>query len=450
MALKANASPTKAFFVRMLTRDITLTDCILDLVDNCVDGAWNHAGSKPSTFAPSDELSQYWVAITTTSDKFIIEDNCGGISLDEAVEYAFTFGRKPEQPTHEFNIGVYGIGMKRAAFKIGNDIRITSTYADTDGGGQLRTFIVRIDVARWLADKGDDWDFDIEEADARDTAGVRIEIDGLANGVAAQFESPEFAHNLWQTLGRDYLLPAMRGMKISLNDRPVQGRVPMVRSGGPVEAMRAVYQDGEVRVEIFAGMSASPPDDSGPEPESRTDVTSGWYVLCNGRAVVSADRSELTGWGLGTPRWHSQYGGFIGVVLFTSSRPDALPTTTTKRSLDTSSPVYLRALAQMREPTRAWTTYTNTRKRDIDGAKLIEQLAPAVPLSELPTRASVRLPDVNTPSNTPEMANVTYAVELRRLRALASAFGSRSMSYRTVGARSFEYAFDQLVDEDDS
>ncbi len=31
--------PTKRFFVSMLTRDIRLSDALLDLIDNCVDGA---------------------------------------------------------------------------------------------------------------------------------------------------------------------------------------------------------------------------------------------------------------------------------------------------------------------------------------------------------------------------------------------------------------------------
>ena len=44
---KAHASPTKAFFVNMITRDITLADSILDLIDNSVDGAWRQAGSQP-------------------------------------------------------------------------------------------------------------------------------------------------------------------------------------------------------------------------------------------------------------------------------------------------------------------------------------------------------------------------------------------------------------------
>ena len=35
---KVDASPVKSFFVQMLTRDIELSDAILDLLDNCIDG----------------------------------------------------------------------------------------------------------------------------------------------------------------------------------------------------------------------------------------------------------------------------------------------------------------------------------------------------------------------------------------------------------------------------
>ena len=41
---RAEASPTKQFFVSMLTRDINLADAILDLVDNCLDGASTACG----------------------------------------------------------------------------------------------------------------------------------------------------------------------------------------------------------------------------------------------------------------------------------------------------------------------------------------------------------------------------------------------------------------------
>jgi len=35
---KANAYPRKHFFFEMFTRDISLEDCILDLIDNSIDG----------------------------------------------------------------------------------------------------------------------------------------------------------------------------------------------------------------------------------------------------------------------------------------------------------------------------------------------------------------------------------------------------------------------------
>lgn len=36
---KAHGNPSKEFFVDMVTRDITLADCIFDLLDNSIDGA---------------------------------------------------------------------------------------------------------------------------------------------------------------------------------------------------------------------------------------------------------------------------------------------------------------------------------------------------------------------------------------------------------------------------
>ena len=76
----------------------------------------------------NQDLSRFKISVTAVEDRFQIEDNCGGITLDDAVNYAFTFGRQEEDQTENFSIGVYGIGMKRAIFKIGNSISITSTY----------------------------------------------------------------------------------------------------------------------------------------------------------------------------------------------------------------------------------------------------------------------------------------------------------------------------------
>jgi hypothetical protein len=445
MTLKADASPTKAFFVRMLTRDITLDDCILDLVDNSIDSAWDSTGEHPSELKTDDALSNYYVEISTSPDLFRISDNCGGITLNDAVNYAFTFGRKEDQPPEEYTVGVYGIGMKRAVFKLGNDIRIISTYEEN---GSRVGFLVPINVGEWARESEGPWDFDLEDHAPADQTGVQIEVAGLSPEISRKFGDPSYEKNLRAVLARDYLLPIMRGLNVTVNGVQVKRTSLALKENADFVPMRQAYDDDGVRVEIFAGMADAPPNDTQPEATNR-DTTSGWYVLCNGRAVLAADRSSSTGWGRpGWPQWHGQYNGFIGVVLFSAADPAKLPMTTTKRNVDTSSEVYVRALARMGRPTRDWIDYTNARKADLDRAAALEERGKAVPLAEIRPRGNVGLPP-SRPRGEP-WANVNYAVRRRRMLSLAKGFGDINMTYREVGTRSFDYAYERLVDEDES
>ena len=67
-------------------------------------------------------------------------------------------------------------------------------------------------------------------------------------------------------------------------------------------------------------------------------MDAGWTIICNDRAVLYCDRTELTGWGeAGVPRYHTQFIAISGIVEFQSNDPAKLPTTTTKRGIDASS-----------------------------------------------------------------------------------------------------------------
>ena len=125
---QAEASPTKQFFVSMLTRDINLADAILDLLDNCLDGALRLANGNEVDY------SQHFVKIELAADRFSIEDNCGGIPRDVAKNYAFKMGREPDddRDSDTETIGMYGVGMKRAIFKMGREALVRTRYgADT-------------------------------------------------------------------------------------------------------------------------------------------------------------------------------------------------------------------------------------------------------------------------------------------------------------------------------
>ncbi|MEM6538864.1 MAG: ATP-binding protein [Pseudomonadota bacterium] len=447
---KADANPTKAFFVRMITRDITLEDCIFDLIDNSIDGAWELAGGHPLSLDDKTDLSAYKISIHIRDDGFEISDNCGGISLDDAAEYAFTFGRKQDAETENFSIGVYGIGMKRAVFKLGSDIEIRSTYVDAD---TFSSFRVPINVERWLASGDENWDFDIEEAENLEQTGVQIAIAQLTDAARRSFESPRFIRNLRRAIARDYALHLHRGLVIEVQGKPVSGWVIELRQGGEFSPMRAQYveelEEERVFVEILAGMAAPPPDDSEPSEDfDEGQNTSGWYVICNGRIVLAADKTTVTGWGtVGWPQWHPQYTGFMGIIIFSSRRADLLPLTTTKRSVDETSAIYRQFRPKMRETTKEWISYTNTRKMIRDEAIQREGVAKAVPIFEVAVRQEVELPKIAPKPKIPE-ANVLYTVPRPRLRSLASAFGNINMAYKDVGIRSFEYAFEDLVGDD--
>lgn len=110
---KVDASPTKGFFIYMLTRDIDVRPAIVELIDNSIDGAKKIRKDKG--------YKGLFIKISMSQDKFIIEDNCGGIDIETAQKYAFQFGRSSdrENDLHGYFTGIFGIGMKRALFKLG-------------------------------------------------------------------------------------------------------------------------------------------------------------------------------------------------------------------------------------------------------------------------------------------------------------------------------------------
>ena len=447
---KAAASPTKDFFVRMITRDISLEDCILDLIDNSVDGAWRSEGSRPMGLAEDADLSAYMIKISASSESFTIEDNCGGMTLDDAVKHAFSFGRRTDDGHDDYSIGVYGIGMKRAIFKLGTSIRISSTYLGDNG---LReSFAVPINVAEWTTNDAPPWDFDIVEEGALEVNGVKIVVDSLTPGASGLFDSPAFLQDLRRTIARDYSLHLNRGLKVLLNDKPIVGWQIELRQSDEFAAVRVEYEEDsaadKVVIEIIGGMAASPPESTDPAEEDDGDKRFGWYVVCNGRIVLAADKTVISGWGTDDwPQWHRQYSGFIGLILFTAANAAALPLTTTKRSVDLSSEVYRRARPRMREVTKSWIGYTNARKQSLENAKQKEAAAVSIPIYSVAKLAAVRLPMI-APRISEVPANVHYAVPTTRMKKLAKALGNVNLTYRDVGLKSFDYTYDDIVGEE--
>ena len=368
-----DATPVKSFFVEMLTRDIDLVDAILDLLDNCVDGILrqrnNNSGEKP--------YEGFKAEIKFDENSFSISDNCGGIPWN-LHDYAFRMGKEPEDRDSDIpTVGVYGIGMKRAIFKIGKQCLISTQNQDD-------CYEVVITPA-WIGNS-EQWHLPVSASSrSEEEDGTTIVIDELNEGIAIRFgeENENFTRELTDKVKTHYAFILGKGFEVEINNKRVEAKPTQLvfneteNTQGTDTAIRPyIYQTEIDGVEVFLSVGftsliPSQEDVIGEQEEKRySSMDAGWTITCNDRAVLYCDRTELTGWGeAGVPRYHTQFIAISGIVEFQSKDAAKLPTTTTKRGIDASSSLYLQIKNKMREGMKMFTNYTNKWKNNVSESK---------------------------------------------------------------------------------
>lgn len=398
-----DASPVKSFFVYMLTRDIKLEEAILDLLDNCVDGilrSGNHNGTKMPYAAFEAE-------ITFKRDSFMISDNCGGIPWS-LHDYAFRMGRAHDRPDDApGSVGVYGIGMKRAIFKMGEHCLISTQNGDHRYEVEIKP--------EWIADE-QQWKIPVRAATkSRDEDGTTIVVGNLHSGIAKSFgdDAKAFGSELERMVASHYAFIIDKGFTVKINGTAVKPRLTRLifhkaraKRGPTIQPFifKTKTKDG---VEVFLAVGFTRPIPSEDEIASEQQETryssldAGWTVVCNDRAVLYCDRSLLTGWGeANVPRYHTQFIAISGIVEFKSDDAAKLPTTTTKRGIDASSSLYLQIKNKMREGMRIFTDYTYKWKGRAEESK--KHIGDAKPLSFQEIKMEARkLPFSSTKSSVP-------------------------------------------------
>jgi hypothetical protein len=376
------ASPVKSFFVNMLTRDIRLEEAILDLLDNCVDGILRNTKIKKTAAKPYDG---FFAEIKFSKNDFSIFDNCGGIPPSE-LGYAFKMGRPKEREEGPAGgVGVYGIGMKRAIFKLGRHALISTQHH-----GDRREIEIQPD---WLDDEAN-WSLHVNSGIKTKHDGTEIFVSKLHKGISEKFGADEadFQATLETMVSTHYAFIIDKGFEVKINGtsvvpfptRFVFNKKPAGKTSAAIQPFIWTTKTSG-GVEVFLTIGFTRPLPSAEEVESelehtkRSTVNAGWTILCNDRAVVYCDRTELTGWGeAGVPRYHTQFIAISGIVEFKAANPALLPTTTTKRGIDASSRLYLQVKNKMREGMKIFTDYTNRWKgQEEEAKKFIEEDEPA-------------------------------------------------------------------------
>jgi len=366
-----DAEPTKKFFMEMLTRDIELSDAILDLIDNCIDGV--HRVTQDKIFGNKSQYKGFFCEINISKNEFRIKDNCGGIPLPVAKEYAFKLGRDNQSAVDKniATVGMYGIGMKRAIFKIGNQADIISRHADD---------IFKVSIpSTWISQKGWYFEYTMLKEDVikkmLKEEGTQIEISQLHDNIAVQFDDESgFVKNLSVIIRQHYGYIIQQGFRILLNGEdilPLELNLLTEEEDNNYGIKPYIYTNkiNGVDVDIVVGFYRPLPGQEEIDNELEGEYApsesnnAGITVICNDRIVLYCDKTYTTGWGdTPIPKYHTQFIAIAGVVHFRSTTPVDLPVTTTKRGLNTSSPVYLKVKERIKDGLKLYTSFTNNWK----------------------------------------------------------------------------------------
>lgn len=443
---RITAEPTKRFFVEMFTKDISLEQAVLDLVDNSVDGA--RRSPKDGDFP----LEGYTVRISLNKETFRIDDNCGGFDKSTAREYAFRFGRDFDTPEIQARrasgaIGQFGVGMKRALFKFGPCFKVYSATTQESWG-------IDVNVEDWERAPG--WTFDWASFSPKSNVsqtlpGTEIEVSPLHPAVGSTFGSKYFENQIMGLIKSKHRSFISQGLDVTVNGARVQPVDLTVYSGQQIRpgvfSDRLEEEDGEpeVRVKLVAGVGTSAPREAG------------WYVICNGRVVLEADTRNVTGWGeiteeLSLPKYHGQFARFRGMAIFESDSSQRVPWNTTKTDVDADNPIWRFAREKMIELMRPVIDFLNELDANIeehgrDRSPLLQALMTSslVKYETLPMKAEFEVPSIEDLPDVVPYTKIQYSrpvddvAELKRVLGVASA--------KAVGERTFDNALQKARGE---
>lgn len=468
-----DARPTKRFFVRMLVRDIELVPAIVDLVDNSVDGA-KRSAARGRTERPeptgveigierdpqealaealAEAMADHSVDLTVGPTVFSIVDDCGGIELDDAISYAFRFGRLEDVDPVEGEVGQFGVGMKRALFKLGSHFLVESVARGS-------RFVLDVDVNDWLAHP-EVWSFPLtdptrDSADDEATLGTQVTVDALLPSVAAEFGEDRFLARLRDEIEFRHQSVIAAGLRIRLNGTALRSR-PLALLTAPGLAPRVIERDFDVdgdsvHMRLYAGfvdISDDGADTDDPDQFSGGSQA-GWYVVCNDRMLLFADRSRLTGWGQEVADYHPQYRRFRGYVYLTGPST-AMPWNTAKTAIDEDSHLWRLVRADIVDALRDARSVMNrlkTERQERPEAErpVSQSLRNAVPtaLGELAPHAAILVPP-RPPRQPPSVRRIAYSVPTDEFDEVSSHLDVTAPA--EVGRNTFEYFYRREIED---
>ena len=128
------------------------------------------------------------------------------------------------------------------------------------------------------------WEFDVISKTPAEPqfCGTNIEITELYPAVEKRLEDGVFEGQLVDSISKTYTFFLTKFVSISVNGKKIPPSYLKIGSNLTTEYIK----ENEVTCAISAGLGI-------PEAGSYRDRNSGWFVFCNGRTVISADKKPV-------------------------------------------------------------------------------------------------------------------------------------------------------------
>ena len=442
---KIDATPTKRLFIDILTRDISVKACILDLIDNSVDA-----------YIRNEISDRREIRLNISEDEFRIFDNCGGIEYNFLKTTVFRFGAdilERDKPT----LGIYGIGMKRAILKMGRKILM-----ETDDGTSYCK--IDLDVKKWF--KSDDWTIPFEYFEHSNLSPgekpyTNIVVADLYDNIKKKFDLDSFINSIKEAIHITYTFFITNNIDFYLNDDvKIEPFVIEARYDDLYKPTK--YKDSFEGVDFEIICFIDPKKGR----TTRELGKRGWNISCNKRLILAEDTTDITGWSGARedlPNYHSIYNEFRGNVFISSEDPSKLPLNTSKTGLDTETPIYDYIRNKMIRTSRPLIDYLS-RKYDEEKDTLdeIEEKAVAEEKAETGEEeeaVEAKYVSLDKIEGSPEfiaperpkpkikMSTINYKRSEKMVKRVKKSLGARSN--KEVGEKTFDYYVDLEEIEDE-
>lgn len=314
---KVNFSPCKEFFIMSLTKDIELNSAIFDLIDNSINAAREKNGYKL--------FKESYVKISIGKSEnnefdFTIIDNCGGITIEDAENKAFRLGNNFKNYTKG-----YGIGMKRAIFKIAESFEI---HSKTNNDNQ---FSIKMDVSQWV--NTEKWDLKFNNNEKLVCNGMGVYVSKLNEEIKEELLSKKFIKNFIKLLKVKYKFILEAGFKMYVNGEELVCKA--VNEEKNLFCKTYIIEGNDVNITI--------------ENKYINEFENyGWSYVVNGIIIVSGDKGELSNWEEMINDSRYNYDKFIGYVKILGDNVANIPINTTKDGIDKNSDIYKKILNCMK------------------------------------------------------------------------------------------------------